>query len=110
MNVAREAFVPNAQHKRTDSQDRCIVRLLFTLSTQIIMLLYPAGIRTSSHTYQDHVYAYVNDLERSNEMYSGTQPRQDVKVFTMFQALTQSAVFQGVAFWLGTKTEKVDYV
>ena len=46
MNVAREAFVLNAQHDRTDSQDRCIVRLLFIRSTQIVMLLYPAGIRT----------------------------------------------------------------
>jgi hypothetical protein len=44
MNVAREAIVLNCQHERTDSWNRCIVRLLFIRSTQIVMLLYPAGM------------------------------------------------------------------
>ena len=29
-------------------------------------------------------YVYVNDLERSNEMLSGTKPPQNVKVLTTF--------------------------
>jgi hypothetical protein len=44
MNVAREAIVLNSQHERTDSWNLCIVRLLFIGSTQIVMLLYPAGM------------------------------------------------------------------
>ena len=103
MNVAREAIVLNSQHERTDSWNSCIVRLLFIRSTHIVMLLYPAGMCRDTYILPHlprsclHICKWPWTVQWN---VLGHTAASKCEGLTMFQALTLSTIFQGVAVGL----------